>query len=421
MSAISKYWYEIVTPAVTCESLTHPGLTCGENLGIQLRKTVPGNLQFFGPISVLRMVLLMYTRNQVSWAVVLQALYECGMAALNGWFVSNSWTAMFCVLYRLLGQRFVNNWSVSLPALAGTLAMFWMPPYVKMSHSRAIFNVFLECWIKSREHWLLEWARESKTAGTVAFMGISAAIGYFAQRTKLVEFWFFSPLKKNLNPPVDAAPEPCSSTTPINPTNTPAAFPQKSCYHRHACYRYILDGMKTCFTFGMVLELARKLIAVAPVLRKQPSALLSALARMRYKFVAFLTLYNGLFRVATCILARTRGKVIPEDSTLAGFISGLTYALSPNYNVFNLAVAAMLQNVWNFTVEGNSKVQWLQRINSWSLASIVWVFLMNYNMYSRAYYPYAMSKFALKFTDICSAAQARVASKNLAKFAMGAS
>lgn len=141
MSAISKYWYEIVTPAVTCESLTHPGLTCRENLGIQLRKTVPGNLQFFGPISVLRMVLLMYTRNQVSWAVVLQALYECGMAALNGWFVSNSWTAMFCVLYRLLGQRFVNNWSVSLPALAGTLAMFWMPSYVKMSHSRAIFNV----------------------------------------------------------------------------------------------------------------------------------------------------------------------------------------------------------------------------------------------------------------------------------------
>uniref|UniRef100_A0A8D8HZK9 (northern house mosquito) hypothetical protein n=1 Tax=Culex pipiens TaxID=7175 RepID=A0A8D8HZK9_CULPI len=58
-------------------------------------------------------------------------------------------------------------------------------------------------------------------------MGISAAIGYFAQRTKFVEFWFFSPLKKNLNPPVDPAPEPCSSTTPISSTNTPAAIPQK--------------------------------------------------------------------------------------------------------------------------------------------------------------------------------------------------
>uniref|UniRef100_A0A1Q3FSY6 Uncharacterized protein n=2 Tax=Culex tarsalis TaxID=7177 RepID=A0A1Q3FSY6_CULTA len=419
MSAISKYWYDIVTPTVTCETLTHPETTCGAHLRIQLRKTIPGNVQFFGPISVLRMVLLMYTRNQVSWSVVLQALYECGMAALNGWFVSNSWSWMFCTLYHLLGRRFVNNWSVSLPALAGTLAMFWMPPYVKMSHSRAIFNVFLECWIKSREHWHVEWARESKLAGTVAFMGISAAIGYFAQRTKLVEFWFFSPLKKNLNPPADPDSEPSTSTSPI--TSTPKTPPQKCCFHRHACHSYILDGMKTCFTFGMVLELARKLIAVAPVLRKEPSALLSALARMRYKFVAFLTLYNGLFRLATCLLARSRGKVIPEDSTLAGFFSGLTYALSPNYNVFNLAVAAMLQNIWNFTVEKNASVQWLQRINSWSLSSIVWIFLMNYNMYSRAYYPYAMSKFALKFTDICSAAQARVASENLAKAALVAS
>lgn len=63
------------------------------------------------------------------------------------------------------------------------------------------------------------------------------------------------------------------------------------------------------------------------------------------------------------------------------------------------------QNAWNFIVEKYSKVEWLQQFNKISFSSVVWVFLMNYNMYARAYYPYAMSKFAMKFTDICSGAQ----------------
>lgn len=43
--------------------------------------------------------------------------------------------------------------------------------------------------MKSREHPLVEYARESKVVGTVSFMAISAAIAYYARRTKAMEFW----------------------------------------------------------------------------------------------------------------------------------------------------------------------------------------------------------------------------------------
>ncbi|XP_029711262.1 uncharacterized protein LOC115256596 [Aedes albopictus] len=398
MAAISKHWNEIIHPGVTCATLSHPGKTCEDHLRHQMRATIGGNLKFFVPISIVRLFMLCYTRKTLSVEVVLQALFELVSESFNGWAVSNCWSAGFCAMYRWFG--WINNYSVSLPSLPGTLLMFLMPAYVKMSHSRAIFNVFLECWIKSREHPLVEYARESKVIGTVSFMAISAAIAYYAQRTKAMEFWFFAPLKKNLNPQSEQD--------------------RKPCYHRHACQSYILEGMRTCFTFGLLLELIRKLINVAPRLSKEPvDAILEALARLRLRFVAFLTLYNGLFRLTTCALARHRGEVVQSDSTLAGCVSGLSYALSPNYNIFNLGVAAVIQNAWNYLVEKYAKVNWLQQFNKLSFSSVVWVFLMNYNMYARAYYPYAMSKFAMKFTDICSGSQAQIAAECLGKVAMG--
>ncbi|XP_065074967.1 uncharacterized protein LOC135698763 [Ochlerotatus camptorhynchus] len=398
MAAISKHWNEIVHSGVTCATLSHPGKTCHDHLRYQMRATIGGNLKFFIPISIVRLFMLCYTKKTMSVEIVLQALFELVSESFNGWAVSNCWSAGFCGMYHWFGG-FINNYSVSLPGLPGTLLMFFMPAYVKMSHSRAMFNVFLECWMKSREHPLFEYARESKVIGTLAFMAMSAAIGYYAQRTKAVEFWFFSPLKKNLNPEQDRH--------------------QKLCLHRNTCQNYILDGMKTCFTFGFLMELVRKLINVAPRIRKHPSAILEAFARIRFKFVAFLTMYNGLFRLITCLLARHRKRTTENDSTLAGFLSGITYGLSPNYNVFNLGVAAVIQNVWNYITEKYAKVAWIQWVNKLSFSSIVWMVLMNYNMYGRAYYPYAMSKFAMKFTDLCSGQQAQVAAECLGKAAMG--
>ncbi|XP_053681828.1 uncharacterized protein LOC128732575 [Sabethes cyaneus] len=401
MSAISKYWNELTT-GVDCSTLSHPGKTCSDHIRYQLRATVWGNMQFFIPVSILRLFLLAYTRKAVSWEIVRQTIFEFSSMVANGWIVSNSWSAGFCAIYHTFG-RLIDNYSISLPSLAGTLVMFWMPSYVQTSHCRAIFNVFIECWIKSREHPVIEYARESRVIGTVTFMLISALIGHYSMRAKAVEFWFFAPLKKDLNLP--------GHSTQTN----------KVCYHRESCRTYILDGMKTCFTFGMILELARKLLASAPKIRQNPATLLRALSRMRFKFVAFLTLYNGLFRLVNCLLAHHRRKVSAYDSTLAGLISGLSYSLSPNFNVFNLAVAAMVQNAWNYVSEKYSRLELVKQLNRLSFSSITWIILMNYNMYSRAYYPYAMSKYALKFTDLCSSAQARTASECLAKLFLSTS
>ncbi|XP_055587037.1 uncharacterized protein LOC129739588 [Uranotaenia lowii] len=395
MSAVSKYWHQIATPDVTCQMTIHPGLSCYENIRTQIRTTVGGNLSFFVPVSVLRLLLLIYSRRTVSIEIVRQTLFELFCCTANGWAVSNSWSAGFCARYwwhgRMTGTSFIYG-----SAIAGTLLMYWMPQYVKSTHSRAIFNVFLECWIKSRDRPWVEFLRESKAAGTLAFMIVSAAIGFAALRIKGAEFWFFAPVRKNYNPESDRV--------------------TKACFHRDSCVEHIKDGLRTSFTFGMILEVARRLIGSAPKAGRDPWVLVTDLRKIRFKFVAFLALYNGLFRYISCYLAKRRGKMSPHDSTIAGFLSGVSYWLSPNYNVFNLGVTVMLQNMWRFIVEHhgqrNKMVQQLDRL---PFSFIAWVLLMNYNMYARACYPYAMSRYALKFTDLCSASQSQVASECFAK------
>lgn len=140
MAAISKHWNEIIHSGVTCATLSHPGKTCQDHLHYQMRATIGGNFKFFIPISILRLFMLCYTKKAFSAEIVLQALFELFSESFNGWAVSNCWSAGFCGMYHWFGG-FVNNYSVSLPALPGTLLMFLMPAYVKLSHSRAIFNV----------------------------------------------------------------------------------------------------------------------------------------------------------------------------------------------------------------------------------------------------------------------------------------
>ncbi|XP_053678190.1 uncharacterized protein LOC128728587 [Anopheles nili] len=389
MSALSKYFDQAISGA-TCREVLHPGLECGQFARQNFLGSIGSNVRFFLPISLLRLLLLVYGRKACSLGVFRQTSRELAAMVLNALCVANCWTGTFCLLTKLTG-RIINNYSVSMAPVLGSCAMFFMPSYVQTTHAKAIFAANLECWIKSRESGLFERMRDSRTFGTVCFMLLSAGIARYASKTHhRSEFWFFQPLKRK-------QPE------------------EKVCQHSEtSCARYVLSGMRTYFTFGAILELARRLIVSVGQLHQTPMQRMRALLRIRYRLILFLTLYNGTFRLVTCLLGRYRQQVKEYDNTIAGFASGLWYYVCPSYNIFNLAVSALTQTHWNFLMERYAQIPIVQQLDRVSFASLVWIVSMCYVTYSRAYYPWAMSKFALKFIDICSNYASRTASENFA-------
>uniref|UniRef100_A0A182P7G2 Transmembrane protein 135 N-terminal domain-containing protein n=1 Tax=Anopheles epiroticus TaxID=199890 RepID=A0A182P7G2_9DIPT len=338
MSALSKYFEQAVAGA-TCRDILHPGVGCGQFAWHNFFGTVRSNVHFFLPISLLRLLLLIYHRRAVSGAILCQTAREFGAMMLNALCVANCWTGAFCLMMRATG-RIHDNFSVSLAPLLGSCIMFLMPAYVQTTHTKAIVVANLECWIKSRESRVVEWMRDSRVVGTVCFMLISAGIARFASRTRhRTEFWFIQPLKRK------------HSSEPVCPVNgkhngaCPTQVPHVCLHHEATCARYVLSGVRTYFTFGAILELARRLIVTAGQWQQPPTERMRSLLRLRYRLILFLTLYNGTFRLVTCLLARRRQQVKTDDSTIAGFVSGCWYYIYPSYNIFNLAVCALTQLV----------------------------------------------------------------------------
>ncbi|XP_035795870.1 uncharacterized protein LOC118468760 [Anopheles albimanus] len=391
MSALSKY-FEQAMADVSCQEILHPGRSCLSFNGINFIGTIRSNATFFVPIALLRLLMLAYHRQTLSGAILRQAIGEFGAMMVNALLVANCWTGTFCLVSRLTG-RIYDNYSISLAPLLGTFAMVLMPAYVKATHAKAIFVANLECWIKSRPSRLLAAMRKSRTVGTLCFMLLSAGIVQLASNVnRQAEFWFIEPVK----PSGKQDHETC-------------------CLHAHSCTRYVLKGLQTYLAFSTMLELARRTIVTFGQLRLSPGERIKSLLRLRYRLILFLTLYNSTYRLLTCLLARTRGKAAKEDNATAGFVSGLCYGLYPNYNIFNLAVSTFCQVLWNSAMKRYTNSPVAQLLDKVPFATLVWSVSMCYVTYSRAYYPWAMSRFAHKFIDLCSNYASRTASENFAR------
>ncbi|XP_058064138.1 uncharacterized protein LOC131213924 [Anopheles bellator] len=393
MSSLSKYFDEAMAEA-GCREILHPGRDCWPFARDNLLGSTVSNAGFFGPIAALRLLLLVYRQRTLSVAILRQTLGEFAAMLANALLVANCWTGAFCLVTCATG-RIHDNYSVSLAPLLGTLAMLLMPAYVQTTHAKAIFVANLECWIKSRPSRLIARLRTSRTAGTLCFMLLSAGIARWAAkvRNRSSEFWFFTPIKER-------------------PTGGGC------CHHEESCPRYVWRGTRTYFTFVGLLELVRRLIVTVGQVRQRPTERLRSLLRLRYRLILFLTLYSGTFRLLTCVLTRRRRRRSPEsDNVTAGFLSGLWYALYPNYNIFNLAVSTFGQTYWNYAMEryARSCPALHLQLSRVPFAPLVWTVSMCYVTYSRAYYPWAMSKFALKFIDVCSNYASRTASENFAR------
>uniref|UniRef100_A0A2M4AMP5 Uncharacterized protein n=1 Tax=Anopheles triannulatus TaxID=58253 RepID=A0A2M4AMP5_9DIPT len=391
MSVLSKYFEQAMVD-VGCQEILHPGRTCLSFNGTNFLGTIRSNATFFVPIALLRLLMLAYHRQTLSGAILRQAIGEFGAMMVNALLVANCWTGMFCLVSRLTG-RIHDNYSVSLAPLLGTFAMLLMPAYVKTTHAKAVFVANLECWIKSRPSGLLAAMRKSRSVGTLCFMLLSAGITQLVSHAnRQAEFWFIAPLK----PKAGQDREAC-------------------CLHADSCTRYVFKGLQTYFTFSTMLELTRRIIVTFGQLRLSPGKRLQSLLRLRYRLILFLTLYNGSYRLMTCLLARARRKAAKEDNVIAGFVCGLWYALYPNYNIFNLAVSTFCQVFWNSTMERYTSSPVAKMLDKVPFAPLVWSVSMCYVIYSRAYYPWAMSRFAHKFIDLCSNYASRTASENFAR------
>ncbi|XP_050099699.1 uncharacterized protein LOC126579954 [Anopheles aquasalis] len=393
MSALSKH-FDRAMAGVGCQEILHPGRSCLAFNGANFIGTIRSNASFFVPIALLRLLMLAHHRQTLSGAIVRQAIGELGAMMVNGMLVANCWTGTFCAVSRLTG-RIHDNYSVSLAPLLGTFAMLLMPAYVKTTHAKAVFVANLECWIKSRPSRLVAALRKSRTFGTLCFMLLSAGIVQLAgSANRQSEFWFIAPLKPRADAGAGAG----------------------CCLHADTCTQYVMKGLRTYLAFSTVLELARRTIVTFGQLRLSPGERLKSLVRLRYRLILFLTLYNSTYRLFTCLLARARSKAAKEHGNVtAGFVSGLWYALYPNYNIFNLAVSTFCQVFWNSTMERYTNSPIVRVLAAVPLAPIVWSVSMCYVTYSRAYYPWAMSRFAHKFIDLCSNYASRTASENFAR------
>ncbi|XP_049531394.1 uncharacterized protein LOC125948879 isoform X3 [Anopheles darlingi] len=379
---------------VGCQEILHPGRSCLSFNGTNFLGSIRSNATFFLPIALLRLLMLAYHRKTLSWVILRQAIGEFGAMMVNALLVANCWTGTFCLATRMTG-RIYDNYSVSLAPLLGTFAMLLMPTYVKTTHAKAIFVANLECWIKSRPSRLLATMRKSRTVGTFCFMLVSAGITQLVSNmNRQAEFWFITPLK----PLARQDRETC-------------------CLHtvQDSCTRYILKGLQTYLTFSTTLELARRIIVTFSQLRLSRTEQLKSLLRLRYRLILFLTLYNSTYRMVTCLLARARRKAANEDNIAAAFACGIWYALYPNYNIFNLAVSTFCQVAWSSTMERYTNHPVAQMLDKLPCAPFVWSVSMCYVIYSRAYYPWAMSRFAHKFIDLCSNYASRTASENFAR------
>lgn len=131
--------------------------------------------------------------------------------------------------------------------------------------------------------------RESRVMGTVCFMLLSAGIARYARKTRhRTEFWFIQPIRRNH-----------SDATAEQKLNGDEHTCRRVCFHQEpTCARYVLSGMRTYFTFGAILELARRLIVTVGQWQQTPAERIRSLLRLRYRLILFLTLYNGTFRVS---------------------------------------------------------------------------------------------------------------------------
>ncbi|KAG5892665.1 hypothetical protein JTB14_025459 [Gonioctena quinquepunctata] len=229
--------------------------------------------------------------------------------------------ASMCII-RKLTSRMNYYQLLFLPGCVSGLSLLVESAKNQVLHRLLYFNLFVETLIRK--------SKLNEVWQTIMFMGISGSLMHILtnrnDKIDFTHFWFYIPPMRESNDEIDG----------------------NTCAHEKTCVVHTYKGLLKYFLLGYGANALKRIIPRMEKLMRDPSILLDVIvSKKNFYFGLFIGSYVGLYRVLTCYLKRTSQIGNKFHGLMAGIISGITYAISPNIHVLVIAITTLAQVVYN--------------------------------------------------------------------------
>uniref|UniRef100_A0A182QVJ0 Transmembrane protein 135 N-terminal domain-containing protein n=1 Tax=Anopheles farauti TaxID=69004 RepID=A0A182QVJ0_9DIPT len=395
MVSLSKL-FDSVAAGRTCRDLWHPQFSSCLRYNVHLWRTImPGSFKLYIPLLVLPPLVKL---NDVTVRYLVEHTLEYVYISCCTYVQAALSLSAQCALHNLLGR--LNYWCVMFwPSLLGVAIGPPLPTPLLRLQAITFFNMSLEAAVRKSAVPIVQYARRSKTLGTLSFMAFSAAILACLRSGAVKQFWL------------------------VNPTVDKNA--KRVCGHSGHCWQHLTDGMLKYGTVGIVLEAGRAVLRKSALLAKNPLALFGRafLATCNLKLGLFLACYVGIFRVVCCLLAhRCDGAPTVEHAAMAGFLAGAPYCLYPTYQIYTLGLTKAIEMVWEYYASTRKSVGFdvvdsiLRQLRRLPMLRLVQMLSFGYLGHVYAFYPHVSPVFHQKAMDVCSTNLTLGMKRNIAKW-----
>ncbi|XP_018579211.1 transmembrane protein 135-like [Anoplophora glabripennis] len=324
MSAISKeLFYRKIDKNAHCSDLHYWESSCLKAVisPYFVSNVVKGTAKFFFPIYLLK---LMINYKKIKDVEFIKSLVLAeGTAILYGVGLGSLVIATLCTLRKIFGRIHYYN-VVVFPGIVSGLSLLIETKENQILNTLIFFNSFVETLLNDVNFSLFE---ITETREVLLFMAVSAVLMYLLEnRTNelnMIYFWFYTPPRRKI---VDKPDE------------------EKACDHPSSCWKFWKDGFVKYFSLGYLVNVVRGAIPKIGKLARNPRTFINLLlSTSNVKFGLFIGGYVAVYRMLTCYLLKW-GKIRRKfHGLLAGLLSGLTYAISPNIQVVVVGITTILQ------------------------------------------------------------------------------
>ncbi|XP_044729290.1 transmembrane protein 135-like [Chrysoperla carnea] len=325
MTTLSKQFFESAFCNYECRELLHPWeKSCTKAQAQFVKSCFAGAVKYYG-LFYLVSALLKYKEWDEKYLINHLICYSKSLTA--GTLIGSTFLTAACILRSILG-RFYYNTGTFLPGTIGGLFVFIASPSKRDMISQVFLQLIMESFVNKLE--ISGTVRLRHVGiGTLLFMITNAYLLYLLRletnkdgKKKRLPIWIFRP------------PRPSSkNTTNGNPCN--------HC-DTEFCYDYILEGVKTYFKYGCIVELCKIIIKNFSTIKSSPLAIPSLLLKLNIKTGLFAAGYVGIYRAITCYLCQKHGKDDPRYAIVGGFASGVVYPFFPLFNLLLTAISSCI-------------------------------------------------------------------------------
>ncbi|KAJ8952926.1 hypothetical protein NQ318_006543 [Aromia moschata] len=323
-TVISKQsFYKNIDDSIHCGDLHfwEPNCLKAVNSFFFISNMIKGSSKFFIPVYIFKLLVNYKKINDIDlWKNLL--ISECRSTAYGltmGWLI----VASVCSLRKLTGRLHYYN-LFFFPALISGISLAIESKENQVLDTLIFFNSFIESAFYNLDYFNL--FKITKTRETIIFAMISGYLMYLLEnRSKKLDFlylWFYTPPRSQSKDPES----------------------QRDCDHPSSCVNFSLEGLWKYFALGYFVNAVRSLLPKMGILARKPLGFFKILfSKANIRFGFFIGGYVGLYRILTCYLLKTNKIKKKFHGLIAGLISGLTYAISPNIQVLIVGITTLLQ------------------------------------------------------------------------------